>query len=83
MRNRALIRVLSVLRLFQENDRTWTRYDLAEEFHVTPKTIARDLAALKAAGLEVDHVHEQLRGYCEPAAWRIRDPRQILGPSAS
>lgn len=78
-----MIRVLSVLRLLRDNERTWTRYDLAQEFNVTPKTIARDLAALKAAGLEVTHVQEDLRGYCEPATWRIRDPRQILGPRPS
>jgi predicted DNA-binding transcriptional regulator YafY len=49
MRNDALIRVLSIIERLRVGRRSID--ELALEFHVTPRTIRRDLAAMSAAGL--------------------------------
>lgn len=70
MRNSALERALSVAgRLYREPE---TLGALADLHHVHPRTIRRDLEALKAAGLDVQH---EVTG-TGPGVWWIERMRR-------
>ena len=56
MRNQALVRCLTLLRLLQARGR-WTLLELAGTFRVSTRTVRRDLAALEDAGYPIGHEH--------------------------
>lgn len=63
-RNATLIRVLSILRVFEGGGR-YTYPQLAERFSVTERTIIRDIQALEAAGVPLRQI---------PGDWREKTP---------
>jgi DNA-binding Lrp family transcriptional regulator len=53
-RGRTLARVLGIYMRLQQGGR-WTLHQLAEEYHVSQRTIRRDLYALEEAGVPLGH----------------------------
>ena len=67
MRNQALVRTLTLLRLLQARGR-WTLLELAGTFRVSTRTVRRDLAALEDAGYPIGHEHTR-GGHGEEGTW--------------
>lgn len=57
-RNQQLVRCLSV-KAKLESGRWWGLQELAEMFSVHPRTIRRDIEALEAAGVLIQHEERQ------------------------
>ena len=68
MRNQALVRTLTLLRLLQQRGR-WTLLELAGTFRVSTRTVRRDLAALEDAGYPIGHEHVQHGNNREHGLW--------------
>lgn len=50
---RRLVRLLQIVQAVATEPRRWQRAELAERFDVSERTITKDLAVLRAAGLHV------------------------------
>jgi len=83
-RNVGLVRALSILRQLEAGGR-YTLDRLAREYHVSTRTIYRDLLALEAAGVPIDHSSNRQKGDGPGAhSWwwvafrpRSRSPRSV------
>ena len=60
-RNEGLVRVLSMLRMFEARGR-YTLAELAAGFNVTTRTIRRDLVLLQGAGYPICHEERDADG---------------------
>lgn len=61
MRNDSLVRVLDMMRFLRSGRRTLA--ELSVEFHVSQRTVRRDLEALSVAGVPVRHRADTGEGF--------------------
>jgi len=71
MRNGALIRALSIIRMLEGGGR-YQLQQLAAMFAVHPRTIRRDLYALETAGWPIGHTPGDSAGG-DPGQWWLED----------
>lgn len=60
---RRLVRLLQIVQAVATEPRRWQRAELAERFDVSERTITKDLAVLRAAGLHVANDGGDNTGY--------------------
>jgi predicted DNA-binding transcriptional regulator YafY len=75
MRNRQLVRQLGILRRLVSTRAAVPRGELAEAFHVSTRTIRRDIAAIEEAGFPLlDVIIEDETGR---VGWQLMESRDV------
>jgi predicted DNA-binding transcriptional regulator YafY len=75
MRNRQVVRQLSILRRLATARAAITYYELAQAFHVSARTIRRDFAAIQEAGFPL--VDVEVDAEAGRLGWRLMESREV------